>query len=110
MGKRWYHMLLTQDPDTVFDAAMEIVDSLSKQYPPINNTAAIRKAWEAYTELADSYNEPGLFTALIGYEWRALGGNNLHRNVVFRDDGEMARKTNPFSQFDSQNPEDLWRA
>jgi hypothetical protein len=109
-GKRWYDMLLTQDPDTIFDAAMEIVDSLSKQDPPIDNPAAARKAWEAYTELADSYNEPGRFTALIGYEWTALGGNNLHRNVVFRDDGEMARKTNPFSQFDSQNPEDLWRA
>ncbi|MFT4520385.1 MAG: hypothetical protein ACI9JM_002788 [Halioglobus sp.] len=110
MGKRWYDMLMTQDPDTIFDAAMEIVVSLAKKDPPINNPAATRKAWEAYTELADKYNNPGNFTALIGYEWTAQGGNNLHRNVVFRDDGEMARKTDPFSQFDSQNPEDLWRA
>ena len=109
-GQRWYDMLMTQDPDTIFDAAMEIVVSLSKKDPPINNPAATRKAWEAYTELADTYNDPGRFTALIGYEWTALGGNNLHRNVVFRDDGETARKTIPFSQFDSQNPEDLWRA
>jgi hypothetical protein len=109
-GKRWYDMLMTGDPDTTFKAAMEIVDSLSKKDPPINNPAAARKAWEAYTELADKYNEPGRFTALIGYEWTAIGGFNLHRNVVFRGDGEVARKTNPFSQFDSQNPEDLWRA
>jgi hypothetical protein len=46
---------------------------------------------------------------LIGYEWTAIGGFNLHRNVVFRGDGEVARKTRPYSQFDSQNPEDLWR-
>ena len=109
-GKRWYDMLMTGDPDTTFKAAMEIVDSLSKPDPPINNPAAARKAWEAYTELADKYNEPGRFTALIGYEWTAIGGFNLHRNVVFRGNGEVARKTNPFSQFDSQNPEDLWRA
>ena len=47
---------------------MEIVASLSKKEPPINNPAATRKAWEAYTELADRYNDPGRFTALIGYE------------------------------------------
>ena len=110
MGQRWYDMLMTGDPDKTFEAAMEIVDSLSKKDPPINNPGATRKAWEAYTELADKYNEPGRFTALIGYEWTAIGGFNLHRNVVFRGDGEVARKTNPFSQFDSQNPEDLWRA
>ncbi|MEH6519034.1 MAG: DUF3604 domain-containing protein [Halioglobus sp.] len=109
-GQRWYDMLMTQDPDKIFEAAMEIVASLSQKEPPINNPAATRKAWEAYTELADKYNDPGRFTALIGYEWTAQGGNNLHRNVVFKDDGETARKTIPFSQFDSQNPEDLWRA
>jgi hypothetical protein len=101
---------MTGDPDTIFEAAMEIVKSLSKKDPPIDNPAVTRKAWEAYTRLADEYNEPGHFTALIGYEWTAIGGFNLHRNVVFRGDGEVARSTNPFSQFDSQNPEDLWRA
>jgi hypothetical protein len=39
-----------------------------------------------------------------------MGGNNLHRNVIFRGDASVANRTVPFSQFDSQNPEDLWRA
>jgi hypothetical protein len=109
-GKRWYDMLSGADPDTTFKAAMEIVDSLSKKEPPIKSDKAVRSAWQQYTTLADRYNEPGRFTALIGYEWTAIGGYNLHRNVIFRGDASVANRTVPFSQFDSQNPEDLWRA
>jgi hypothetical protein len=69
----------------------------------------VRDSWHAYTALADKYNEPGRFTALIGYEWTAKGGYNVHRNVIFRGDSSEANRTVPFSQFDSQNPEDLWR-
>ena len=51
---------------------------------------------------------PGVFTAMIGFEWTAIGGYNLHRNVLFRGDASVANQTLPFSQFDSKNPEDLW--
>ena len=108
MGKRWYDMLTTGDPDQTFAAAMEIVDSLSKPDPPIESDRAVKNAWNEYTALADRYNEPGRFTALIGYEWTAKGGNNLHRNVIFRGDASVADQIVPYSQFDSQNPEDLW--
>src|SRR3972149_5504620 len=108
-GKRWYEMLQSGDGDQVFAAAMEIVGSLSQKEPPIASDKAVRNAWNAYTELADRYNEPGRFTALIGYERTAIGGYNLHRNVIFRGDASAANRTVPFSQFDSQNPEDLWR-
>ena len=60
---------------------MEIVGSLSGDVPPIKSDTAVRNAWQAYTALADRYNEPGRFTAMIGYEWTAIGGYNLHRNV-----------------------------
>ena len=107
-GRRWYDMLTTGDRDQTFAAAMEIVDSLSKKDPPISDPALVRDAWRAYTRLADQYNEPGRFTAIIGYEYTTMGGNNLHRNVLFRGDASVANRTVPFSQFDSQNPEDLW--
>ena len=84
---------------------MEIVASLSKKDPPIESDNLVRDAWLNYTRLADRYNEPGRFTALIGYEWTAIGGFNLHRNVIFRGDSSVANRTVPFSQFDSQNPE-----
>ena len=107
-GKRWYEALTSGDSQKAFDTAMEIVGSLSKKDPPIKNDKAVKNAWQAYTALADKYNEPGRFTALIGYEWTAIGGNNLHRNVIFRGDASVANQTVPFSQFDSQNPEDVW--
>jgi hypothetical protein len=108
-GKRWYEALTKGDDQKKFATAMEIVGSLSGDEPPIKSDKAVRDAWQAYTALADKYNEPGVFTALIGYEWTAIGGYNLHRNVIFRGDSTVANRTVPFSQYDSKNPEDLWK-
>jgi hypothetical protein len=108
-GRSWYDALTSGNQDTVFATAMEIVASLSGKEVPIKSEKAVRNAWQAYTALADRYNEPGRFTAIIGFEWTAIGGNNLHRNVLFRGDSSVANRTLPYSQFDSQNPEDLWR-
>ena len=67
--------------------------------------------WLRNTGLAEKYNEPGRFTTLIGYEWTSnTGGNNLHRVVVFRDGAEKANQVIPFTAFDSDNPENLWKA
>ena len=108
-GKRWYDSLMSGNNDKVFATAMEIVGSLSGKEAPIKNEKAVRNAWQAYTALADKYNEPGHFSAIIGFEWTAIGGYNMHRNVLFRGDSSIANRTLPFSQFDSQNPEDLWK-
>ena len=66
-------------------------------------------AWADITEAAERHNVPGLFTALIGFEWTSNPGrNNLHRNVIFRGGKEGADRIIPFSNFDSFDPEDLW--
>ncbi len=109
IGKKWYTALTSGNNDTVFATAMEIVASLSGDVPPIKSDKAVRHAWQVYTALADKYNEPGRFSAIIGFEWTAIGGFNLHRNVLFRGDSSVANRTVPYSQFDSKNPEDLWR-
>lgn len=107
-GKKWYDALKSGNKDTIFATAMEIVASLSGDKPLISNDKAIRDAWRNYTALADKYNDPGKFTALIGYEWTSEGGDNIHRNVVFRGSARDANQTWPYSQFDSKNPEKLW--
>ena len=107
-GKAWYEALTSGDPRIAFDTAMEIVASLSGDAPPIDNPKAIKHAWEEYTALAEHYNQPGVFSTIIGYEYTTEGANNLHRNVIFRGDASVANQTVPFSQYDSKNPEDLW--
>jgi len=109
-GKRWYEALKSGNQQQAFDTAMEIVAALSKPDPPFNTDKIVRNAWQNYTALADKYNDPGRFSAIIGYEYTTRGGFNLHRNVLFRDDASMANQMLPFSQFQSQNPEDLWKA
>ena len=67
--------------------------------------------WEKNTAIMEKYNEPGRFTAFIGYEWtsNAGGGDNLHRNVIYRDGKDKADQVLPMTTFDSENPEDLWK-
>ena len=71
--------------------------------------------WHRVTALADDYNDPGKFTAFIGYEWSSFGASygdqrlHLHRVVVFKDDAEKANQVIPFTNYDSDKPKDLWR-
>lgn len=69
-----------------------------------------RSAWSKLIGFAERYNEPGVFSALIGFEWTSMiDGDNLHRVVVYRDGMTKARKMLPFSALDSPDPEDLWK-
>lgn len=65
--------------------------------------------WQKSTAAAEKFNEPGKFTALIGFEWTsAPGGNNLHRNVIFRGDKSKADQIVPLASYDTDDPEKLW--
>ncbi len=80
-------------------------------YQPGN--PAYRATWETIVDAAEEFNRPGTFTALIGYEWTSLvKGNNLHRVVLLRDDGDRAKMVEPFTTTPptgSPNPRDLWQ-
>lgn len=76
---------------------------------PLSDPGIVRTMWEEMVGFTEEHNEPGRFTAFIGFEWSAMpGGNNLHRVVVMRDDGDKASEVLPFAAYDSDDPEDLW--
>ena len=76
-------------------------------------TRAYKSAWQDNIAAAEEFNDPGHFTAFIGYEWTSnTDGNNLHRNVIFRDNGDKASQVEPYvtmKPFGSDNPRDLWK-
>lgn len=66
-------------------------------------------AWQSIADSADQHNDPGTFTALIGWEWSSIpSGANLHRVVITDGDATSAKTYQPFSTMDSMVPEDLW--
>ena len=65
--------------------------------------------WQRMTAAAENGNVPGVFSAMIGYEWTGTpGGSNLHRNVIYRDGNTLADTVLPFTAFESTDPEQLW--
>jgi hypothetical protein len=69
--------------------------------------------WDDVVNAAEEYNDPGEFTAFIGFEWTSLvRGGNMHRNVIFRDGGDRARQVVPYTTFPpmgSTDPLDLYK-
>ncbi len=113
-GRRWYDQI---KGGKGADAAFEIIQSFSAGTMPRGfptpGMRAYRSAWQEVIKAAEEYNDPGRFTAFIGYEWTVnTGGNNLHRNIIFREDGAKASLVEPYTTqapLGSDNPEDLWK-
>lgn len=109
--KRWRGMIMAGGKQA-FDAAWEIIRAnAEKKVPPaLMSPTVVGAAWQAHVKMAEKYNEPGRFTAFHGYEWTSMpGGDNLHRNVVFRDNADKVSQTLPYSSLESDKPEDLWK-
>ena len=89
-----------------------IKEGMSKNTDLVENPKIARTIWERSIDFAEKYNDPGRFTAFIGYEWTSVNTaeqpSNLHRVVIFKDDEDKAKQVVPFSAYDSFDPEDLW--
>lgn len=101
-------MFMRPDPKDPLAGANAVIASFKTGVPieDFIDSKTILSMWKQHVAIANKYNDPGKFTALIAYEWTSIpDSQNLHRNVFFRDDtGPDA----PFSAFDSVDPEDLW--
>jgi len=116
-GRRWYEMV-QQGGQKGVEAAVEIIVAFSQgKFPPalssLPGSQAYANAWEVAIKAAEQYNEPGRFTAFIGYEWTSnTGGNNLHRVLIYRDGGHKASMLEPYTTLrplGSDDPRDLWK-
>jgi hypothetical protein len=97
--------------NTVSDRRIIAMDGVNNGWPPELDSSEIRKgSWAQIREAAERYNEPGKFTAFIGFEWTSWpGGSNLHRVVIFKDGAKKTGTVLPFSQNESDKPMDLWK-
>ena len=106
VGRRWHDMVKAGQGFEVF---LEWAAASGAGKNLIDSEFMARTAWHEIIDAAERHNQPGAFSAIIGFEWTSIpGGNNLHRNVLFRDGGDVARQVLPFSSYDSTDPEDLW--
>ena len=98
-----------------YEGKVEAYDSWQGAVNPLEDpladvTSLSRSMWSDITTAAEQHNQPGQFTAFIGYEWTSQpGGANMHRNVIYRDGKDLADQVIPFSTYNSIDPEDLWK-
>ena len=111
--KEWSAVLKSEDEKARLEFLLKVVDRQVAGTLPKSFTDPrwIKSAWDKTCDIAEKYNDPGRFTAFIGYEWtsNADDGNNLHRNVIYRGGAENAKKMIPLTTFTSRDPATLWK-
>ena len=114
-GRKWYEMVKEgKGADVGIEAFFALFQGTYPKELMYNpGTRGFRRTWQANIAAAEEYNDPGRFTAFIGYEWSAsFEGNNLHRNVVFRDGGDKASQVEPIvtnPPVGNPDPTFLWK-
>ncbi|MGI9223537.1 MAG: DUF3604 domain-containing protein [Woeseiaceae bacterium] len=114
-GREYFDRIKAGDGVAV---ALELIMAFSQdqfpkelEYSP--DSVPFKDTWKRTLDAAEAYNDPGTFTAFIGYEWTSLvTGNNMHRVVIYRDGADKGGQMVPFTMtapLGSPNPRDLWK-
>lgn len=115
---RQFHEEFSAGGDRAKAASIKLIALFSqgKLSPALNyqpGNPGYDNTWKDLVAAAEEFNRPGIFTTLIAYEWTSLvDGNNLHRNVIFRDGPKRTLQVVPYTMTPPQgspNPEDLWQ-
>ena len=109
-GRRYAQMFAENRSIEVFGELIAQVNGIVPPNPDLYNDEINSQVWNSIMEAADRHNEPGKFTAFMGWEWSSTpNGNNLHRVVVLRQGRETGKQFIPYNSLDSNKPEDLWK-
>jgi hypothetical protein len=99
---------LFQNP--VGQAFLAALSGTAPPIPDLSTPEYRRSIWQETTDITERHNQPGKFTAFVGWEWTSMpGGNNLHRVVMSTASATQAQLFLPFSTNDSAKPEALWQ-
>ncbi|GAA6180148.1 DUF3604 domain-containing protein [Shimia sp. NS0008-38b] len=117
-GREWYEGYKKGGAEagkTAFDlitnfSQMTLPELLLENYSPGADPYAF--TWEKIVDAAETHNDPGRFSAFIGFEWTSVPkGFNLHRNVMLRDGATRAlQMVPPVTQppYGDTDPFHLW--
>lgn len=108
-GPRWKEMLDEGRGQEMFFEIIQMANTDPASLADLNSPEVRGSVWESIIDAAEMHNEPGRFTAFIGWEWSSLPeGRNLHR-IVFTPDGkDKSMQYLPYSMIDSAKPRDLY--
>lgn len=118
-GARWSRAL-QEGGEASASAALDLITTFSQgkmdpaliaDYSP--GSPIYASVWENMVDIVEAYNDPGNFTAIHGFEWTSLiRGNNMHRNVIFRDNANRVKQVQPMvtqPPVGSTDPMDLYK-
>lgn len=109
--RRW-HEMNKKGGEEAQRGVFELVQAQANRRMPavMQDEKWVQAAWQKTVDIMEKYNEPGKFTAFIAYEWtsNAFTGENLHRNVIFRDGAAKTRNLSPLTTWVSGDPATLW--
>lgn len=106
---KWLHDKFREGGNGGMEAFASILNDATTGESRFASDEATKSIWNSFINDADSYNQPGTFSAMIGFEWTSSpGGNNLHRVAIFGDGADKTSQILPFTSFDSFDPEELW--
>lgn len=113
--RKWHDMMHESPQQSVRAVAELITAAANGTLPaalrdPERQKKATAEIWEKHLKTIDRYNRPGKFTALAGFEYTLMpDGNNLHRNVIFRDNYDRTSQVVPYPGIGNDNRvEKLW--
>ena len=118
-GKEW-HEGFKKGGKAAGEAAFDLITNFSQMTLPEKlvsdyspGSDVYNNLWYEIADTADEFNDPGKFTALIGFEWTSVPkGFNLHRNVILRDNADRAKQVIPLTTqppVGTQDPLDLYQ-
>ena len=113
--KRW-HEEMHKGPEGMQRVTGELIDRVGRNALPAALTDPVKQKktstsiWTGHSALVERYNEPGKFTAFMGFEYTLMpSGNNLHRVVMFRDGKSRTDKVLPYDPGQGDTPvSQLW--